>query len=277
VRDQDVTLCSAMSDNQGVSEGEKVGAWWACLKAIAVFNILVWVVTCLPLAGGKATLTWHVGLSGVYVAVCAFRSWRPRVDVERYCLVDSPLSSVFVGRGAATIAEVCFAVQVALVLHQIGVAAHVPGIITASYLVVPPLALAQVFCWYSVLTLDHLGHAVEESLWAATMSMAGVCLAVASRHLDGGLSWLVAVWAALAAGFAVFMAVVDIPMYLRRLRRARRERQPFLSLRDGLRDARSRRIHTTEWVVWRPEVAWLTGYFSLAVWISLSFVYLART
>jgi hypothetical protein len=195
-----------------VYEGRKVATWWACLKAIAVLNILLWVVTCLPLAGGTARLRWHVALSGVYVAVCAFRSWRPRVDVERYCLVDSPLSSVLLGRGAATIAEICFAVQVALVLHQVGVVAQVPWIVTASYLVVPPLVLAQVFCWYSVLTLDHLGHAIEESLWAATMSVAGVCLCVASRHLDGGLAWLAAGWAVLAVGFALFMTLVDIPM-----------------------------------------------------------------
>jgi hypothetical protein len=260
-----------------VFEGRrKVATWWACLKAIAVFNILLWAVTCLPLAGGKRSLSWHVALSGVYVAVCAFRSWRPRVDVERYCLVDSPLSSVFVGRTAATIAEVCFAVQVALVLHQVGVVAHVPWIVTASYLVVPPLVLAQAFCWHSVLTLSHLGHAIEESLWTATLSMTGVCLAIASTRLDGGWFWLAAAWAVLAAGFAAFMTLVDIPMYVSRWRRARRERQPVLSLRDGLMDARSRRVLTTEWVAWRPEVAWLTGYFSVAVWISLSFVYLSR-
>jgi len=123
-----------------VSDGQKLGAWWLCLKAVAMINIVLWVATCLPLAGGPARLSWHVALSGVYVAVCAFRSWRPRVDVERYCLVDSPLSSVFLGRGAATVAEVCFAVQVALVLHQFGVVAQVPWIVTASSFVVPPLA-----------------------------------------------------------------------------------------------------------------------------------------
>ena len=211
-----------------------------------------------------------MALSGVYVAVCAFRSWLPRVDLERYCLVDSPLSSVFLGRSAATVAEVCFAVQVALVLHQVGVVAHVPWIVAASYAVVPPLVLAQAFCWYSVITLDHLGQAIEQSLWTATMAMVGVSLAVAAGHLDGGMFWFVAAGAGLAAGFVAFMALVDVPKYVRKWRRDRRKCQPYLSLRDGLKDARSRRITTTEWVAWRPEVAWLTGYFSLAVWVSLS-------
>jgi hypothetical protein len=260
-----------------LSEGRKLATWWACLRAIAVLNILLWVVTCLSLAGSSPRLTWQVALSGVYVAVCAFRSWLPRVDLERYCLVDSPLSSMFVGRSAATVAEVCFAVQIALGLHQVGVVAGVPWIVTASYAVVPPLVLAQVFCWYSVLTLDHLGHAIEESLWTATLAMVGVCLAAASASLDGVLFWFVAGGAGLAAGFVGFMTLIDVPMYVRRWRTGRRERHQYLSLREGWKDARSRRVPTRDWVIWRPEAAWLTGYFSVAVWVSLSFVYLARS
>ena len=95
-------------------------------------------------------------------------------------------------------------------------------------------------------------------------------------RLDGRASSFAAAGALMAACFVAFMTLVDIPMYLSRWRRARRERQPCLSLREGLRDARSRRVPTTAWAVWRPEVAWLTGYFSVAVWVSLSFVYLSR-
>ena len=241
-----------------------------------MFNILLWAITCLPLAGDNTVRTWHVALSGVYVGVCAFRSWLPRVDLERYCLVDSPLSSMFVGRSAATVAEVCFALQVALGLHQIGLVAGVPWVAMASYAVVPPLVLAQVFCWYSVLTLNHVGHAIEESLWAVTMAMVGVCSAAAAANLDGTLFWFVAGGAAVAVGFVAFMGLVDIPMYVRRWRHARRERLTYLSLRAGLKDARSRRITTRDWLVWRPEAAWLTGYFSIAVWLSLSFVHFAR-
>ena len=34
-------------------------------------NILIWTVTCAPLAGSSTVLSWQVALSGVYVAVCA--------------------------------------------------------------------------------------------------------------------------------------------------------------------------------------------------------------
>jgi hypothetical protein len=255
-----------------MGENRTLWTWWACLKAIALFNILLWAVT--GMLGGMGIVSWQIALSGVFVIVCAFRSWLPRIDLERYCLVDSPLSGMVVGRAAATVAEVCFAAQIALALNRVGHGAQIPWIVEASYTVVPPLALAQLFCWYSVLTLDHLGHVIEESLWALTMTMVGVCLAVAAGHLDGRQFWFAVAGTAVAAVFVSFMVLVDVPMYFKRWRHARRESHLRLTLRAGLRDARNRRIPTTEWVVWRPELAWLTGYFSIAVWISISVAYL---
>ncbi len=256
-----------------MSDSRKVWTWWTCLRVVAVFNVLLWAATCLPFVGAGGDGGWQVALSGIFVAVCAFRSWLPRVDLERYCLVDSPLSSMFVGRSAATIAEVCFAMQIALCLRQVGIAAQLPWIVTASHFVVPPLVLAQCFCWYSVLTLKHVGHAIEESLWTATMALVGICLLAALGHLDGAVFWCASGGAALAVGFVAFMTLVDVPMYVGRWRQARRERRAFLSVRAGVRDAMSRRIATRQWSVWRPEVAWLTGYFSVAVWLSVSLVH----
>ncbi len=259
-----------------MSDSKKVWTWWTCLRAIAVFNVWVWAVTCWPFVGAAGDARWQVALSGVFVAVCAFRSWLPRIDLERYCLVDSPLSSMFLGRSAATIAEICFAAQVALCLRHLGVIAGVPWIVTASHFVVPPLVLAQCFCWYSVLTLNHLGHAIEESLWTATMALVGVCVVVAARHLDGNLFWFASGGAVLALGFVAFMTFVDVPMYLTRWREGRREQRAPLSVRAGVRDALSRRVATKDWSVWRPEIAWLTGYFSVAVWLSVSLVHFSQ-
>ena len=41
-----------------------------------------------------------------YVFGCAFRSFLPRADVQRICLFDTWLSSAFIGRSVATVAEV---------------------------------------------------------------------------------------------------------------------------------------------------------------------------
>ena len=48
---------------------------------------------------------------------CAYRSVLPVFDVQRLCMFDTWLSSVIVGRSVATLAELCFAAQWALVLH----------------------------------------------------------------------------------------------------------------------------------------------------------------
>ena len=59
-------------------------------------------------------------LSAAYVFGCAFRSVLPRGDVQRICLFDTWLSQPsLVGRSVATVAEICFIIQWALVLRQL--------------------------------------------------------------------------------------------------------------------------------------------------------------
>ncbi len=57
-------------------------------------------------------------LCAAYVFGCAFRSFLPRADVQRICLFDHWTSSVAVGRSVATIAEVCFVAQWAIMLDS---------------------------------------------------------------------------------------------------------------------------------------------------------------
>jgi hypothetical protein len=98
--------------------------WWQLFCAISVGNI---VLSSLAAWG----LPWEsdvyrskqLALSGLFVAACAFRSILPRIDLERMCLWDSPLSSVIVGRTVATVAELCFAWQCALLLFKLSAAA----------------------------------------------------------------------------------------------------------------------------------------------------------
>jgi hypothetical protein len=56
--------------------------WWACLKVVALFNILLWAVVCLFRAGSGA-LSWQLIMSGIFVAVCAFRSWLRTIVCSR--------------------------------------------------------------------------------------------------------------------------------------------------------------------------------------------------
>jgi len=66
---------------------------------------------------------------------------------------------------------------------------------------------------------------------------------------------------------------VDVPMYLKRWRYARSNGVRYLSMKEGVRDALQRRRIAHRWSEWRPEVPWMSLYFSVGVWLSLCLVF----
>src|SRR5262249_10564801 len=102
-----------------------VRAWWGALCALSVFNLCCWRVSAAALKQRGASVEpglsqfqwWQLLLSAVYVLGCGFRSVLPRADVQRIGLIDSWMSSVMVGRSVATVAELCFMAQWALLLN----------------------------------------------------------------------------------------------------------------------------------------------------------------
>jgi hypothetical protein len=95
------------------------------LTVVSGANIAVWFLLYRQLYEQPTSSlgsTSGIELVLVLCAVfgCAFRSFLPRADVQRICLFDTWLSSILVGRSVATVAEVCFAVQWAIILHQLG-------------------------------------------------------------------------------------------------------------------------------------------------------------
>ena len=94
--------------------------WWQFLCAVSITNILLWTLAAWGVSREPDGYQFkQLILSGLFVAACAFRSILPRIDLERMCLWDSPFSSVFLGRSVATIAEICFALQCALLMFKL--------------------------------------------------------------------------------------------------------------------------------------------------------------
>src|SRR5262249_12025794 len=145
-------------------------------------------------------------LSGVYVGVCAFRSLFPRVDLERVCLWDTWLSAILLGRTAATVAELCFAAQCAVFVHRLSQIAGMPLLAAEAHAVVPLVVLAEVLCWYSVLSLNHIGHAIEESLGALLMFLLSLALAAAAPAVHPPLRYM------LIAGFLIYGVGAGVTM-----------------------------------------------------------------
>jgi hypothetical protein len=209
-------------------------------------------------------------LCAAYVFGCAFRSVLPRADVQRICLFDHWTSSVFVGRSVATIAEVCFVAQWAIILGQIGELAGADTTVNAALIIVPLIVIAECFSWYAVLTTNYLFNAIENSLWAVAFAIVGVALARLLPEFHGPVRWVLAGSIVGIALYLAFLVTVDVPMYLSRWKAGLDDGSKLLSVLEGLRDVRTRWVVTHDITHWKGEIAWMSLYFSGAVWASLA-------
>jgi hypothetical protein len=212
-------------------------------------------------------------LSAVYVFGCAFRCAFPVYDVPRLCLFNHWLSSVIVGRSVATAAELCFVAQWALMLREISSATRSVAGRVASLAVVPLIAIAETCSWYSVLTTSNLGHVAEESIWGLCAALLVASVAAISPRCAAHRRPMLLGWCVAGMAYVTFMYVVDVPMYWARWLADEAAGRHYLSVVQGVLDVASRRVVSHRWADWRNEVAWMSLYFSVAVWISISLVH----
>jgi len=250
----------------------RITLWLGSLATLTAFNVALWIWIARSGVVRTHYAAAQLLLSGVYVGVCGFRSLFPRVDLERVCLWDTWLSAIVIGRTAATIAELCFAVQCALFVQRLSTVTGLafPG--AGARLFVPLAVLAELVCWYAVLSLNHIGHAIEESLWALLMALLSAASGMAALAVHGPLRVTLLAGSVVYGVAAALTMTVDVRMYVRRWRRHRANGR--MTLATGLRDSRHRRHPTLAWKDWREEVPWMTLYFSIGVWTSLAMVLL---
>ena len=201
---------------------------------------------------------------------CAFRSVLPRADVQRIVLFDTWLSSVMVGRSVATVAELCFAAQWAIVLYALGKVANSDTAKNIAKAIVPIIVVAEIFSWSAVITTNFLGNVLENSLWTITFLLIGIALSRLVPRFRGPAQFAIAAAAAGIAAYVVFMATVDVPMYFGRWQADLASGKDYLGLIAGLHDVATRWIVTHDIAPWRDEIAWMSLYFSTAVWGSLA-------
>ena len=253
-----------------------VAIWWGFLLAVSAVNLALLLglragYRFNPFGGRNVTFAFEPAalLGAVYVLGCAFRSILPRADVQRICLFDTWLSSVMVGRSVATVAELCFAIQWAIILHELGKIAHSDTAKNIAKAIVPLIAVAELCSWYAVISTNFLGNVLENSLWTATFVLIGDRDEPADRKLSR-----------------------PGPIYHRdHCRRHRRLRvlhvhhrradvfcavaggiaagHQTLGLLAGLHDVATRWVVTHSFAQWRNEIPWMSLYFSVAVWTSL--------
>ena len=248
--------------------------WWAMLTLVSGVNIAAWILMYRELhdAGSSGRIPGMqimLLLSAAYVFGCAFRSLLPRADVQRICLFDTWLSSVAVGRSVATVAEVCFAAQWTMILLQLGTMSGATTAVYAAWVIVPLILIAECFSWHAVVTTNYLGNAIENSIWAVAFFIAGVGICRLIPEFDGALRIILVGAVVGIVVYLAFLMTVDVPMYLKRWRadvaRGNRGLRPL----EGFRDVSTRWVVTYDLSEWREEIAWMSLYFSAAVWASL--------
>src|ERR1700692_1283318 len=250
--------------------------WWGVLILVSGVNIGIWFLLYRQLqppaasSGGTPGIEVLLLAGAGYVFGCAFRSFLPRADVQRICLFDHWLSSVVVGRSVATVAEICFAAQWAIILHQLGTMTGSDTTLNAAWVIVPLILIAECFSWYAVLTTHYLGNAIENSLWAVAFFVVGIGLCRLLPEFDGPVRLALAISIIGIAGYLAFLMTIDVPMYLSRWRAGVADGSRLLGPLEGLRDVSTRWVVTHDLAEWKDEIAWVSLYFSAAVWASLA-------
>ncbi len=224
-----------------------VAVWWAFLLVVSSANIALWLLLHFQLRKSPLDRRWTilrvelmVLLCAAYVFGCAFRSVLPRADVQRICLFDTWLSSVLVGRSVATIAEICFVVQWAIVLRQLG---RLTGSDTArnvGTLVVPMIFVAEACSWFAVITTNYLGNTIENSIWAVTFTLIAIALLRLFREFRGFMQWAIGTAVVGILAYVTFLVAIDVPMYFARWQADMTTGKELLGLGAGLYDLSTR-------------------------------------
>lgn len=259
----------------------EIFSWWIFLCAVAGLNVVVWTLSAAALDKRQpalppqayATRRLQLLLSAGFALGCAFRSVLPVYDVPRVCLFDSWLCSVAVGRSVATFAELCFAAQWALLLREYARASGSVVGMTSGALIVPLIAIAECFSWYAVLTTSNLGHVVEESIWGLCAVLLVLSLLAVWPRCERRLRPLLAFWCVAGVAYVGYMFLVDVPMYWSRWVADEASARPYLNIAQGLRDISERWVVSHHWDDWKNELVWMSLYFSVGVWVSISLIH----
>jgi hypothetical protein len=168
------------------------------------------------------------------------------------------------------VAEVCFVAQWAIILIQLGQMTGAHTTVNAALVIVPLIVVAECFSWYAVLTTNYLYNAIENSLWAVAFLIVGVALGRLLPEFHGPVRFVLIAALAGIVFYLAFLVTVDVPMYLVRWKEGLKDGSRLLGVLEGLRDVRTRWVVTHDIAHWKGEIAWMSLYFTGAVWASLA-------
>lgn len=271
-----------MKNLEWITLTNPVSLWWIFLVFASITNIIFWSWTRLFLYKHVSikhfkilefkpdNLIWF---SAFYVFGCAYRSVFTKADVQRICMFDTWLSSVFLGRTIATIAELAFVIQWAIVLRYVAKLAGDKHVEKMSYLIVPLIIIAECFSWFAVITTNYLGNTIEESIWTITYSLIAVMLVMLWPKFKGAFKYAISLSVFCNIIYILFMIFVDVKMYFTRWQADLALNKSHFRFVEGIIDLNTRWIVTHDIELWKTEIPWMSLYFSFAVLVSIGLCY----
>ena len=120
-----------------------------------------------------------------------------------------------------------------------------------------------------MITTSYLGNAIENSLWAATFLLVAAALLQLLNRFTGIIRLAIGSAVVGIAGYLAFLLNIDVPMYFGRWQADVATGKVLLGALAGLHDSSTRWTVTRDIAHWQEEIAWMSLYFSVAVWSSL--------
>ena len=84
---------------------------------------------------------------------------------------------------------------------------------------------------------------------------------------------MLALWCAVGVAYVSFMFLVDVPMYWARWIADEAAGRQYLTVAQGFVDVAERLVISHHWDDWKSEIAWMSLYFSVAVWLSIALIH----
>ena len=184
---------------------------------------------------------------------------------------------MLLGRSVATIAELAFVLQWAMILFYYGKFLKNRPAQIAAQLIIVLISVAECFSWFAVITTNYLGNTIEESLWAISYTLIGLSLLSFWKSIERIFKYLVSFAVVGCFLYVFFMTTVDVPMYFNRLQQDLADNKFHFTIWQGLVDLNTRWVVTHSIKDWYQEIPWMSLYFTCAVWVSLALCYVPLT
>ena len=223
----------------------------------------------------------------IYTFVGALRSFFPKKDVERICMINSVLSYPAFGRTIATIAEIAFSQFIVYVFKGISnytlkyTGQNTSFLHSMVDLLVPMITIAQMFCWSGCLTTNSFFNVIEESIWTISSLIIILFASYLYSNLDvmkqnglsdnkiSSLKTFLTYFIIFTGIYFIFMIKVDVPMYYKRYQEYKLKNHNHLSFYDSFKDMCQCKEVTKDFNIWKHEMPWKTGYFVVGVYSTI--------